>query len=116
MTTKQYNFHHDAGHGWLRVPYGTLLELGIADQISIYSYKKNGFVYLEEDQDAGTFIKKSVTAGITATYVNQVKSAEDGAQSAMTFGVMFSLAAIVMAIGSLSMLLSLRVDVVTEDS
>jgi putative ABC transport system permease protein len=63
--------------------------------------------------DAMKSIKETlVAAGITATYVNQVKSAEDGAQSAMTFGMMFSLAAIVMAaVGAIGLLSTLSMSV-----
>ena len=50
------NFHEDPGHGWLAVPYSELLDLGIANEISPYSYFHKGTVYLEEDCDAGIYI------------------------------------------------------------
>ena len=50
-------FHHDASHGWLEVPSSLLEELGIAGQISQFSYQNEDNVYLEEDQDAGIFIR-----------------------------------------------------------
>ena len=49
--------HIDSGHGWLEVPRKLLTELEIADDITPYSYQKGENVYLEEDCDAGTFIK-----------------------------------------------------------
>lgn len=51
-----YEFHEDAGHGWLRVPYVELSDLGV--QPSKYSYMdtRREFAYLEEDIDAGLFL------------------------------------------------------------
>lgn len=51
-----YKFHSDAGHGWLAVSKAELVRLGIADQITEYSYQHGEIVYLEEDVDAGLFI------------------------------------------------------------
>ena len=52
-----YEFHSDAGHAWLAVPIKELEELNIANKISTFSYMKDGVAYLEEDCDAGIFIK-----------------------------------------------------------
>jgi hypothetical protein len=49
-------FHYDAGHGWLQVDKNWLSALGIAKEISGYSYAHRGYVYLEEDADAQIFI------------------------------------------------------------
>lgn len=46
----------DPGHGWVKVPKRMIVELGIADKISRYSYQRGEFAYLEEDMDAGSFI------------------------------------------------------------
>lgn len=48
---------NDPGHGWLRVKRQLLVDLGIASQISGYSYQRGSWVYLEEDMDVGTFIR-----------------------------------------------------------
>ena len=53
---KVYIFHSDSGHGWFAVKRNELKELNIAEKISHYSYQKGDTVYLEEDQDATTFI------------------------------------------------------------
>lgn len=50
-------FFEDAGHGWLEVPLSLIRSLGIADKISHYSYLKGEMAYLEEDCDAGLFIR-----------------------------------------------------------
>jgi len=52
-----FTFHTDPGHGWLEVPLGLLVELGIAEDITPYSYVRGSLVFLEEDCDAGVFIK-----------------------------------------------------------
>ena len=57
-----FTFHSDAGHGWVEVPLAVLKDLGIADKITSYSYMRtctrDGVTaYLEEDCDAGTFLK-----------------------------------------------------------
>ena len=52
-----FQFHEDAGHGWLEVPKSIIRELGISDQISNYSYQKGDIAYLEEDADMSLFLK-----------------------------------------------------------
>jgi len=52
-----YTFHTDPGHGWLEVPISELIELDIERRISCYSYVNKDTAYLEEDCDAGVFIK-----------------------------------------------------------
>ena len=51
------NYHTDPGHGWLEVDRNHLVELGINDKITSYSYQKGNKVYLEEDMDMGTYLK-----------------------------------------------------------
>ncbi len=57
---KKFKFYSDASHGWLAVPRSLLMELGIAQKISAYSYqsKSGKTVYLEEDCDATLFLKE----------------------------------------------------------
>jgi hypothetical protein len=57
-TMNTYRFFSDPSHGWLRVPVKKILELGIANKITRFSYvsPSGKYVYLEEDLDAGTFI------------------------------------------------------------
>ena len=54
----KYRFIHDPGHGWLEVSLHELVELGIVDKISGYSYVSadRQLVYLEEDCDAYQFM------------------------------------------------------------
>lgn len=61
-----YIFHMDPGHGWLAVKLAELEALNIADKITPYSYQRGQTAYLEEDQDAATFITAKVNAlGLT---------------------------------------------------
>ena len=64
---KVYKFYNDAGHGWLAVKRQELIELGILNDISHYSYQRGASVYLEEDCDATRFINACVRKGWCAT-------------------------------------------------
>lgn len=55
MTT--YRFYEDPSHGWLRVTYRELADLGIATKISAFSYRRGQWAYLEEDSDAPQFMR-----------------------------------------------------------
>jgi len=61
---KSYHFYMDPGHGWLKVPLEELEELGIAGDISPYSYMRSGYAYLEEDSDAVKFIEAMKNRGV----------------------------------------------------
>lgn len=54
---KVFNFYQDPGHGWIKVPFSLIKELGIEKEISCHSYWRKGQVYLEEDSDFMKFIK-----------------------------------------------------------
>lgn len=58
-------FHSDAGHGWLAVKTRELVELGIADKITAYSYTKGKSSYLEEDVDMALYINTQRDRGVT---------------------------------------------------
>lgn len=47
----------DPSHSWLRVPLAEIERLGIADQISNFSYQKGKYAFLEEDRDMAIFVK-----------------------------------------------------------
>jgi hypothetical protein len=53
----KYKVIADGGHAWLSVPLAEIKELGVADQISSYSYMTHERVFLEEDCDAGVFLE-----------------------------------------------------------
>ena len=55
-TNMVFNFHSDAGHGWLAVKLCLVRELGLIGQISQYSYIQGSSAYLEEDCDAIRFV------------------------------------------------------------
>ena len=71
--TQQFNSYSDPGHGWCKVNVDTLVQLGIADQISRYSYQRqsaNGtmFAYLEEDRDMSLFYDALEKIGIKPVF------------------------------------------------
>ena len=51
----KFTYYTDAGHGWLKVPKALLEKLGIAGKITVYSYQRGDYAYLEEDIDYATF-------------------------------------------------------------
>lgn len=55
---KKFDFYADPGHGWLKVQYKHLIELGIAARITSCSYYSwdEKYVFLEEDCDFATFV------------------------------------------------------------
>ena len=56
---KTFTFYADAGHAWLAVRVTDLEDIGLTVQeFSPYSYRNGGTVYLEEDCDAGVFIRQ----------------------------------------------------------
>jgi hypothetical protein len=67
--TKKYKFISDPGHGWIEVPLSELKTLGIADQISEYSYQMGAMVYLEEDDDGSRWFKAMTDAGNPPAFI-----------------------------------------------
>ncbi len=67
MTTRALIYYNDPGHGWLAVDRADLDALGIADQITSYSYQKGNRVYLEEDLDAYAYRIAAHAAGWKVT-------------------------------------------------
>jgi hypothetical protein len=58
-----FTFYADPSHGWLEVPRDLLHDLGIADDISRYSYQRLDKVFLEEDCDLSLFTRAMGAAG-----------------------------------------------------
>lgn len=55
------HIYEDPGHAWAKVKRSDLINLGIENKISSYSYEKGDHVYLEEDCDL-TLLLKSLPA------------------------------------------------------
>jgi hypothetical protein len=51
------NWICDPGHAWLKVKIEDLINSGVANKISAYSYLKGENAYLEEDMDAYTYLE-----------------------------------------------------------
>lgn len=62
---RDLTFHADPEHGWLEVPLTDLTTLGIQDEISSCSYQDEANAYLEEDLDAGIYLRAAREAGWT---------------------------------------------------
>ena len=67
MKTLKLTYYTDPGHGWLAVNRADLDALDIAHKITRYSYERAGRVYLEEDQDAETYMAAAKAAGWKVT-------------------------------------------------
>ena len=61
-------FYADPGHGWGAVKRKVLDQLGIANQITAYSYQKGQTVYLEEDLDLGTLVQTLRDKGVEVEF------------------------------------------------
>ena len=68
MASKTLNFYSDPGHGWLKTTRAELKKYGIEDKISSYSYQRGDNVYLEEDCDAGVYIKALKDSGFEVQF------------------------------------------------
>jgi hypothetical protein len=64
MKNLKLNYFTDPGHGWVSVKLQTLIDLGIADKISTYSYIRGKSAYLEEDCDLGLLFKECDSRGV----------------------------------------------------
>lgn len=60
---KNLKFHNDPRHGWLEVPLTDLDTLRIKGEISACSYQDQDNAYLEEDLDAGVYLRAARAAG-----------------------------------------------------
>ena len=67
QNTIKLGFIEDPAHGWLLAPRELVEELGIADQVSRYSYlSRHNIVALEEDRDAGLLLRAIEARGLAA--------------------------------------------------
>ena len=73
----KYIFFNDPGHAWLRVKRAELAELGISREISSYSYQMGIYVYLEEDCDAGVFLRAKYGKDISFRELEALNVIED---------------------------------------
>jgi len=64
-------FYSDPGHGWGAVKRKVLIELGILDKITGFSYQKGQTVYLEEDLDLSTFTTALALKGVVFSYIEK---------------------------------------------
>jgi|DEB0MinimDraft_6_1074348.scaffolds.fasta_scaffold07760_7 hypothetical protein len=66
--TRTFEYISDPSHGWIKVTKSYLSELFgpyWRKFFTCFSYERLSYVYLEEDQDAATFVKKLKELGIT---------------------------------------------------
>lgn len=66
VDTTKVKWFSDPGHGWLRVPLEQIVELGIKDDVSPFSYMDETYAYLEEDQDATHWLNTAFEGDVEA--------------------------------------------------
>lgn len=73
-----FTFHSDPGHAWLEVNIADAAQVGLTPaDFSEYSYRSGHRLFLEEDLDAGVFIKAWKAAGNAITIVEDNEPSED---------------------------------------
>ena len=61
----KYKYYSDPGHGWLKVPISHFKKYNIdINKITMYSYVRKDYIYLEEDEDMTYFLKSLEEKGI----------------------------------------------------
>ena len=65
---KTLHVYSDPGHAWVKVSRSDKSFMKIADKISCFSYQLNDNVYLEEDDDLGTYIDQLKKDGYSYTF------------------------------------------------
>tara|TARA_R110000803_G_scaffold157114_1_gene221559 strand:- start:108 stop:374 length:267 start_codon:yes stop_codon:yes gene_type:complete len=68
---KTVKIYTDRGHGWAAVKTKELRALGIAGQISHYSYQRGQTAYLEEDCDLSVYLAAIKAAGHEPQFVEK---------------------------------------------
>lgn len=63
--------YSDPAHAWAKVKRQVLLNLGIADKVSRYSYQLRDNVYLEEDNDLFLLHQTLDAQGVRLKYVEK---------------------------------------------
>lgn len=74
---RTFEYFHDPSHGWIKVKMDVLITLfggSWRSSFSPFSYEKGDNVYLEEDQDAATFIKRLKEKQISYKFRDRVAS------------------------------------------
>lgn len=71
MNVRSYIRVFDPGHSWLRVPYKDLINSGVENKITQYSYRTKDYAFLEEDCDLVTFYNAMVSDG-TSIHIDEI--------------------------------------------
>jgi len=80
-------FYSDPGHGWGAVKRKVLIDLGIADKISPFSYQKGDTVYLEEVCDLSSLVTALAVKGVVVKYDEKHTNARSPIRSYECFRV-----------------------------
>ena len=64
----KFVIYADPSHAWCKVPKKLLVKLGIADQITGFSYVRGEYAYLEEDCDLSLLVSTLQVKGISIQF------------------------------------------------
>lgn len=63
--------YSDPGHAWAKVKKDVLINLGIADKVSSYSYQRGDYAFLEEDCDLSLLMQALRVRGTTLRFIEK---------------------------------------------
>jgi len=78
---KKILVYADPGHAWAKVNKDELIELGIADKISSFSYERGEYAYLEEDSDLSKYLEALRAKGMKWEFVENFTNQESRVRS-----------------------------------
>lgn len=70
MFTKVFHYYTDPSHGWVRIERAMLKALHIERKITNFSYQKDDYVYVEEDNDLTTLAESLEKVGVEMKLVS----------------------------------------------
>jgi hypothetical protein len=71
MKTFTIIIYSDSGHAWGKVKRQVLINLGLADKVSTYSYQYKDNVYLEEDCDLSLLFETLISLDTKIKFVEK---------------------------------------------
>lgn len=86
------DFYSDPSHGWLKVPMKTFIKYSTLEtrlNISRFSYMTTTAVFLEEDMDAGFFIKDLENKKIPFTFKEHMSNKMSRIRSYESYSTVF---------------------------
>tara|TARA_Y100000034_G_scaffold33928_1_gene41518 strand:+ start:25301 stop:25573 length:273 start_codon:yes stop_codon:yes gene_type:complete len=81
MKIRTFKVYADPGHAWVKVTRQDLIDLGIEDKVSRFSYQKGENCYLEEDADLSLLVDTLKAKGIPYKFYETVSNRQSRIRS-----------------------------------